>query len=196
MGDLQAFTTLLLVLLTAAVPACCVAHPSGSNSRTTKLAISVAAGGATLAAPTSSITAAPASSSFGSMQLVMETIDFTRCQSPHAETGQAGDTDSIRCSLSSELVAEQSGSACFDVNRLLDANNQPLFETPLIDEAGSAFVVEPKFELYRCRGRPVAVFQSGQYFENGPSADGPCHRKRAAAPRLRRRGHCKRSTSR
>jgi hypothetical protein len=81
----------------------------------------------------------------------------------------------LRCAVSSGLIAELTGSACFDVNRLLDENEHPLFESQPKDKQGIVFIVDRKFTLYRCCSRPIAVLQHGEYFSDELTPKNSCH---------------------
>ena len=169
-GKLRLFRPLLLLLLSAIQPACRAVDTSSRSSIST----------AGTAISTGNATTVQTGSRSQVAHFVVETIDLATCQSPKPDDEEEKLGDGlIRCSLSSGLIAEQNGSACFDVNRLLDAEQQPLFESEISAPDGNVFVVEPKFELYRCKGHPVVVLQGGQYFTEDTSVENPCHGKKA-----------------
>ena len=161
----------MLLLLSAVQPAC---RAVGTSSRS-----SISTAGTAIS--TGNATTVQTRSRSRVAHFVVESIDLATCQSakPNTEEEEQGRDGLIRCSLASGLIAEQNGSACFDVNRLLDAEQQPLFESEISAPDGNVFVVEPKFELYRCKGHPVVVLQGGQYFTEDTSVENPCHGKKA-----------------
>jgi hypothetical protein len=164
------FSAALLLVVSVNQPACRAVDTSSRSSISTAGA-AISTGNATTVQTRSHSEAA---------HFVVETIDLATCQSPKPDDKEEEQGDGlIRCSLSSGLIAEQNGSACFDVNRLLDAEQQPLFESEISAPDGNVFVVETKFELYRCKGRPVIVLQGGQYFTQDTSVENPCHGKKA-----------------
>ena len=112
--------------------------------------------------------------------LASETVDFSSCPTVHDDSHGEGGV--VRCVLGSGLVAQQDGSACFDVNRLEDDKGESLFTSEMIEPKGTVFVTDGKFELHRCQGVPYAVLQGGQLFPEGVSASSHCHKKK----RLRR----------
>jgi hypothetical protein len=103
-------------------------------------------------------------------------VDFSSC--PTIEGEPSGEDGIVQCVLGSGLVARQDGSACFDVNRLLDDKGESLFTSEMIGPKGSVFVTDRKFELYRCQGGPYAVLQGGQLFPEGTSVASSCHKKK------------------
>ena len=113
--------------------------------------------------------------------ITRETVDLTKCQPAKPLTEkqeheqEQGRDPLIECALSPGLVAQQNGSACFNVNRLLDAQGEALFESELFSPNHSVFVVDGKFELYRCEGRAIAVLQSGEYFAEDMGKNNACH---------------------
>jgi hypothetical protein len=106
-----------------------------------------------------------------------ETVDFRTCkpEKPSAPAEEEPGDDLMRCPLSSGLVAQQDGSACFDVNRLVDEHNEDLFTSELQAPKGTVFVTDRKFVLYRCEDHPVAVLQAGQLYAEFTSPQHPCH---------------------
>ena len=116
-----------------------------------------------------------------SNKTVRETVEFSTC--PAAKREGINDEEEqgdglVECALSSGLIAQQGGPACFDVNRLLDTAGDVLFDSWLVGPKGMVFVVDTKFEVYRCQGHPFAVLQSGQFFTAEISNDSPCHGKK------------------
>lgn len=110
-----------------------------------------------------------------------EEVDFSTCSK--AKVSAAAEEDDgdgmIRCALASGMIAQQDGSACIDVNRLLDDKGESLFASEMVaPPRGTVFVPEPKFELRRCQRAPYAVLQGGELFPEGTSVKNPCHKKR------------------
>jgi hypothetical protein len=107
-----------------------------------------------------------------------ETVDFETCWAAKPNAMKEGEDQGdglIRCPLSSGLVAEQGGSACFDVNRLVDDQDVELFTSQMQAPKGTVFVTDRRFVLYRCEGHPGAVLQAGKLYAEFTSAENPCH---------------------
>ncbi len=181
----RACMTSLVAFLSAGALAC----PSRSTSHRLMTAAATPPS-ATSAGSTATPAASSASAPLGSTApkdrirpaagLASETVDFSSC--PTVDDDWHGEGGVVRCVLGSGLVAQQDGSACFDVNRLEDDKGESLFTSEMIEPRGTVFVTDGKFELHRCQGVPYAVLQGGQLFPEGVSASGHCHKKK----RLRR----------
>jgi hypothetical protein len=133
---------------------------------------------ATVPAPSAARTKAPSKPVVG---FESEEVDFSTCQKAKASpSAEEDDGDGlIRCALAAGMIAQQDGSACIDVNRLLDDKGESLFSSEMVTPPkGTVFVPDPKFELRRCQRAPYAVFQSGELFPEGTSVKNPCHKKK------------------
>ena len=110
-----------------------------------------------------------------------ETVEFTTCarakDSPTEEELELGD-GLVRCALASGLVAQQDGSACFDVNRLLDSQGNSLFSSEMDAPKGTVFVPDQAYVIHRCQGSAYAVVQAGRLFPEGIGKATACHKKK------------------
>jgi hypothetical protein len=108
-------------------------------------------------------------------EVVIRPVNFPDC--PVLQNNQPGEDGIARCALDSDLIAQQDSSACFNVNRLLNADGRSLFTSEMVPPPDSVFVTDDKFKLYSCRGRPIAVLQGGRLFPAGSTPGDPCHGK-------------------